>query len=313
MLRRTVLASAAACAAPALVAPFVARTALGQKPRTTVRMGTAQTTTTSAAFLMPDLLKPDGIELELVMLPAAVARMQAVASAEVDIANGGLSATLQVASKGSPLQVLANGCDGGWMLLGQPSIASVKDLAGKKVAVQDGSIGLVSLNWKLRQEGVFGKVEVVFMDNADQPGALMRSDAQAICCFEPYAALAEHNGWGKRLWVPYDSPMGKTNLGLVASQKFAKAEPELTRKMVRAHVKATAEMASSASIAIETTIEQFKTTREVAELSIKNLFFSAESGAPFVAGLKALAKMMVEEKMLEKEPDWGSFLNLGYV
>jgi NitT/TauT family transport system substrate-binding protein len=199
------------------------------------------------------------------------------------------------------------------MVLAQPSINSFKDLVGKKVAVQNGSIGLVSLNWKLKQEGVFGKVEMAFMDNQDQPIPLMRGDVAAICVFEPYAALAELNGWGKRLWVPYDSPMGKTNLGLVASQKFAKAEPELTRKMVRAHVKATAEMASSASIAVETTIKQFGMTREVAEFSIKNLFFSAESGAPFVAGLKALAKMMVEDKMLEKEPDWGSFLNLGYV
>jgi NitT/TauT family transport system substrate-binding protein len=312
MLRRTLLASAAALAAPALAAPFVARTALGQKPRT-VRMGTAQITTTSAAFLMPDLLKPDGIELELVMLPAPVTRMQAVASGEVDIANGGLSATLQVASKGSPLQILANGCNGGWMVLGQPSIASVKELAGKKVAVQDGSTGLVSLNWKLRQEGVFGKVALSFIDNPDQPAALSRGDVAAICCFEPFAALAEANGWGKRLWVPYDSPMGKTNLGLVASETFVKADSELARKIVQAHVKATQKLASDSSIAIETTIRQFGTSRGVAELSVKNLFFSADSGAEFVGGLKALAKMMIGDKMLDKEPDWGRFLNLGYV
>jgi NitT/TauT family transport system substrate-binding protein len=312
MLRRTVLVSAAAFAGPALVAPFVARTALGQKART-VRMGTAMATTTNAAFLMSDLLKPDGVELELVMFPAPVARMQAVVSGEVDIGNGGLSAALQVASKGPPLQVLANGCDGGWMVLGQPSVASVKDLAGKKVAVQDGSTGLVSLNWKLRQEGVLGKVAIGFMDNSDQPAALSRGEVAAICCFEPFAALAEVNGWGKRLWMPYDSPMGKTNLGLVASETFVKADPDLTRRIVQAHVKATQKMASDSSIAIETTMRQFGTSREVAELSVKNLFFSAESGAEFVGGLKALAKMMIGDKMLDKEPDWGRFLNLGYV
>jgi ABC-type nitrate/sulfonate/bicarbonate transport system substrate-binding protein len=107
--------------------------------------------------------------------------------------------------------------------------------------------------------------------------------------------------------------MGKTNLGFVASEKFVKADPELTKKMVQAHVKATQKMASDSSIAIETTIKQFKMTKEVAELSTRNLFFSAESGAPFVSGLKSLARMMMEDKMLEKEPDWGSFLNLGYV
>jgi len=173
-------------------------------------------------------------------------------------------------------------------------------------------IGLVSLNWKLKQEGVFGQVDMAFMDNQDQPIPLMRGDVAAICVFEPYAALAELNGWGKRLWVPYDSPMGKTNLGFVASSAFVKKDPELTRKMVAAHVKATKEMASNPSIAIETTIKQFKMTKEVAELSTKNLFFSADSGPAFVSGLKALAKMMLDDKMLEKEPNWDEFLNLGY-
>jgi len=307
--RRTVIATAAASfAAPALVA----RRSLGQTLRK-VKMGSAFTTTTNAAFLMPALLKPEGIDLELVMFPSLVQRMQAVASGDVDIGNGGLSATMQVATKGFPMQVLANGCDGGWMVLAQPSINSFKDLVGKKIAVQNGSIGLVSLNWKLKQEGVYGKVEMAFMDNQDQPIPLMRGDVAAICCFEPYAALAELNGWGKRLWVPYDSPMGKTNLGFVASVNFTKKEPDLTKKMVAAHVKATKEMASNPTTAIETTIKQFKMTREVAELSTKNLFFSADSGAGFVSGLKALAKMMMDDKMLENEPDWSQFLNLGYV
>jgi ABC-type taurine transport system substrate-binding protein len=65
-------------------------------------MGSAFTTTTNAAFLMPRLLKPEGIDLELVMFPSLVQRMQAVASGDVDIGNGGSSATMQVATKGFP-------------------------------------------------------------------------------------------------------------------------------------------------------------------------------------------------------------------
>src|ERR1700759_1353892 len=143
MLRRTLIATA--LAAPAIVS----RAALGQNLRK-VKMGSAFTTTTNAAFLMPALLKPEGIDLELVMFPSLVQRMQAVASGDVDIGNGGLSATMQVATKGFPMQVLANGCDGGWMVLCQPSIGGWKELVGKKIAVQNGSIGLVSLNWKLK-------------------------------------------------------------------------------------------------------------------------------------------------------------------
>jgi NitT/TauT family transport system substrate-binding protein len=303
--RRTVLAAMAAAA-------IVPRASLGQTTRK-VKIGSAFTTTTNAAFLMPRYLSQDGIDAELITFPSLVQRMQAVASGDVDVGNGGLSATMQVATKGVPMAVLANGCDGGWMVVAQPAINSFQDLKGKKVAVQNGSIGMVSLNWKLKQEKLFGEVELVFMDNQDQPIPLMRGDVAAICCFEPYATLAELNGWGKKLWVPYDTPMGKTNLGFVASTRFIKANPDLTHKLVRAHVLATKEIVDHPQIAIDTTIQQFKMSKEVAEASTKNLFFSTESGPRFQDGLKSLAKMMIDDKMLDRQPDWAEFINTSFL
>ncbi|MGI4941554.1 MAG: ABC transporter substrate-binding protein, partial [Janthinobacterium lividum] len=201
MLRRTLLATA--LAAPAIVPHAV----LGQALRK-VKLGSAFTTTTNAMFLMPDLLRPEGIEAEVVTFPSLVQRMQAVASGAVDVGNGGLSATMQVATKGFPMAVLANGCDGGWMLLAKPGITEFAQLRGKKIGVQNGSIALVSLTWKLRHEGLLDKVELLFLDNQDQPVPLARGDVDAICCFEPYATFAELSGFGHRLWVPYDTPMG---------------------------------------------------------------------------------------------------------
>jgi NitT/TauT family transport system substrate-binding protein len=297
-----------ALAAPAIVPHAV----LGQALRR-VKLGSAFTTTTNAMFLMPDLLRPEGIEAEVVTFPSLVQRMQAVASGAVDVGNGGLSATMQVATKGFPMSVLANGCDGGWMLLAKPGITSFAQLQGKKIGVQNGSIALVSLNWKLKAEGLAGKVELLFLDNQDQPVPLARGDVDAICCFEPYVTFAELNGFGKRLWVPYDTPMGKTNLGFVASTAFIAKEPDLTRTLVRAHVKATERMRSDPAIAVETTVKQFNMSREVAEASTKNLFFSADSGEAFQAGLKALAGMMADDKMLDAQPNWGEFVNTRFL
>src|SRR3981081_368705 len=100
MLRRHILAAAGATlAAPAIVS----RGVLGQTLRK-VKMGSAFTTTTNAAFLMPALLKPEGIDLELVMFPSLVQRMQAVASGDVDIGNGGVAATPTGAAQGFPTQ-----------------------------------------------------------------------------------------------------------------------------------------------------------------------------------------------------------------
>ena len=66
-------------------------------------------------------------------------------------------------------------------------------------------------------------------------------------------------------------------------------------------------------IAIETTIKQFNMSQEVAEASTRNLFFSAESGAPFQDGLKALAGMMLANKMLDSEPKWDEFINTSFI
>ncbi len=264
-------------------------------------------------FLMPDLLKPQGIEAEIITFPSLVQRMQAVASGAVDVGNGGLSATMQLATKGFPMAVLADGCDGGWMLLARKGIDKMADLAGKKIGVQNGSIGLVSLNWKLREEGLAGKTEILFLDNQDMPVPLARGDVDAICCFEPYCTFAELNGFGHKLWVPYDTPMGKTNLGFVASIPFITKEPALTRTLVQAHVKATETMKAHPDIAIATTIKQFNMSPEVAEASTKNLFFNADSGPVFQSGLKALAGMMVQDKMLDTEPNWSEFINTSFI
>ena len=304
---------ASALAAPTLAAPAImSHAALGQALRK-VKLGSAFTTTTNAMFLMPDLLKPEGIDAEVITFPSLVQRMQAVAAGSVDVGNGGLSATMQLATKGFPMAVLANGCDGGWMLVAKKSITEFKQLAGKKIGVQNGSIGLVSLNWKLKAEGIADKVELLFLDNQDQPVPLARGDVDAICCFEPYAAYAELSGFGHKLWVPYDTPMGKTNLGFVASTGFIAKEKDLTRKLVAAHVKATNTMRTDPSIAIATTIKQFNLSKEIAEASTKNLFFSADSGETFQTGLKSLAKMMIESKMLDAEPKWDEFLNTSFL
>ncbi len=305
LARRSLLA--ASLAVPALLP----RSSLGQTRK--VKIGSAFTTTTNAAFLMPALLARVGVEAEIVLFPSLVQRMQAVASGDVQVGNGGLSATMQVDTKGFPMAVLANGCDGGWALLAKPGIESFAELRGKKIAVQQGSIGLVSLLWKLKAEGMETAVELVFMDNDKMPIPLFRGDVDAICCFEPYVGLSKVNGWGKVIWDVYATPMGKTNLGFVASQAWVDREPDLTKLIMQAHVQATNEVKNNPAIALETTMKQFNMARNVAEVSNANLFFSADSGTAFQDGLKNLAKMMVDNRLLDREPAWDRFINTRFL
>src|SRR5258705_13279835 len=94
------------------------------------------------------------------------------------------------------------------------------------------------------------------------PVPLARRDVDAICCFEPYATFAELNGFGKKLRVTYDTPMGKTNLGFVASIPFVKKEPALSKVLHQSKKKPPTPMRDSPKIAIETTIKPLNTNKE---------------------------------------------------
>ena len=303
LTRRTALAS---LAASTLATPAIAQAR-------TVKIATSANTTSNASFLMPKHLKAQGITGEVVLFPSLLQRMQAVASGDAEVGAGGLSAVMQVSTRGVPMSVLCNGCDGGWKLVANPKYTKLQDLKGKKIACQAGSIALAGLSWKLKAEGLADSTEVVLIDGDKQAVPLYRGDVDAICGFEPFPTFAEVQGWGKNIWVPYDTPMGKTNLGFVSSVAFAKKDPGLTKALVQAHIAATKELLADPAIALETTMKQFNLNRQVAEESNKNLFFTVESGPAFQDGLKATAKMMIEAKLLEREPDWATFLNFSFV
>jgi hypothetical protein len=72
-------------------------------------------------------------------------------------------------------------------------------------------------------------------------------------------------------------------------------------------------MKTDPSIAVATTIKQFNMDPAIAKASTENLFFSAESGPAFQSGLKSLAKMMMDDKMLDAEPSWPEFINTSFL
>ena len=121
LTRRTFLArSLALAAAPALI-----RTRGEAAEPTTIKIASVLTATLNAAFMMPKHLKAMGIEAEVVLFPNITQRMQAIVSDDVQVGYGGLNAAITVAGKGFPLAVLANACDGGWMLVAKPEIRSL--------------------------------------------------------------------------------------------------------------------------------------------------------------------------------------------
>lgn len=303
--RRFTTATATAIAAPAILS----RASMAAEPKS-IKIGNILAGTTAAGYLLPKFLKEQaGIDAEVINFPNITQRMQAIASGDIQIGYGGINAAIGLAGRGVPLVVLSNATDGGWYLLGGPKIASLADLKGKKVAVQAASISHISLLWRLQKDGLAKDVELVFMNNPDMPVAMQRGDLEGAIIFEPHAAYVALNGWGKPLWAPYDTPMGKTNLGLIATPDFIQKFPETTKAVLKAHKSATAELVKDSSFAAEAIVKSLNMPLNVAQESLKNIFFSTESGPGFRKGIEAMGAMMLDAKMAEKLPDWDKFIN----
>ena len=305
--RRTLLRGGAAFA---VASPFVSRLANAQAK--SIKIGSVLTGTTMSAELMPRYLKEVGIEAEVLQFPNLTQRMQALAAESIHVGFGGINAAISIAGRGVPITILSNACDGGWTLVGVPEIKSFEQLKGKKVAVQPGNICHIAIAWKLASMNMTKDVELIFMNNNDMPIPLQQRQIDAIFSIEPYPSFAKINGWGVDIWGGYDTPMGKTNLGFMASTKFVEKDPALTLELVKAHVKATKELEANASIAGDVMAKTLNLPRPVIDASLKNTFFSHDSGDGFVKGIMALGDMMMQSKTAEKLPDWKTFINTSF-
>ena len=310
MITRRDILTTSLLAAPALAAPALLSRPLRAAEAQTVKIGSILGGPNMAAFLLPDYLKKQSnIDAEVVIFPNIVQRMQAIASGDIQIGYGGINAAIGLAGRGTPLVLLSNATDGGWYLLGGPKVKTVADLKGKKIAVQAASISHICLQWKLKHEGIFDSVDVLGMNNNDMPVAIQRNDVDALMVFEPHAAYCVMNGWATPVWEPYDTPMGRLNLGVIATPDYVAKNPEITKAIIRAHKSATDDLKKDNTAAAEAIVKTLNMPLNVAVESLKNTFFTTDSGPTFVSTVKALGDMMIDAKMAQKLPDWSTFID----
>ncbi len=306
--RKALVAGASFIAAPALLSRR--GYAVEQK---SIKIGSILAGTTMAGELMVKYLKEVGVEAEVLQFPNITQRMQAVAADTVQVGYTGINAAILLASKGVPLQLLANACDGGWNLVGKPEFKTLESLRGKKIAVQPGNICHIALAWKLKSLGMTKDVELVFLNNNDMPIPLQQGQVDAIFSIEPYPTFAKQNGWGVDIWNGYDTPMKGRNVGFVASRPFVEKNPVLAREMVKAHVRATKDLIANSAVAAETTARVLNMPRPVIDASLKNTFFSVETGEDYNKSIMAMGDMMKDAAMVDSMPDWKTFINTSFV
>lgn len=203
------------------------------------------------------------------------------------------------------------------------NINSVKDLAGKKVAVPFASTSHYSLLNALKLEGIDpGSVKVLDMQPPDILAAWQRGDIDGAYVWQP--TLGKLLADGK---VITDSSklaekgVVTADIGLVRKE-FAQKYPEIVTKYVKLQQKAYDLYSSNPDEASEAIAkglnidkaEALKETKELVWLSAKDqvsdkYFGSSSKKGDLAKTLKSTADFLVEQKSIEKAPDLAAFEN----
>lgn len=174
--------------------------------------------------------------------------MEAMSTDAIDLGTVGPTPALTSYMKTPKYQIISGAVNGGAVLVvGKDSgINSVKDLAGKTVAIptfgstQDIALmkALKEADLKVKSSG--GNVNTVKQAPADTAALFVQEQVDAAATQEPWGVNIEKNADAKLLLGPDEFAWGKesTNTVVVAQTDFTSANPETTKKVLKAHAEA---------------------------------------------------------------------------
>jgi NitT/TauT family transport system substrate-binding protein len=175
----------------AALLPLVALCGCSSEPQGALRIGTNVWIGSEPLYLARDLGRLDPSRVQLVEYPSASEVLRAFRNMAIDGMVVTFDELLTLAADGfEPRIVLvvdvSNGADA---VVGRPGMKTMRDLAGKAVAVESGALGAFMLSRALALGGMrAGDVEVVHLESNEQPAAFERGLVDGAVTFDPYRA-----------------------------------------------------------------------------------------------------------------------------
>lgn len=168
-------------------------------------------------------------------------------SGEMDVGYAGLNGVLKAAAKGAPVIIPAGSHLGGSKyLVVRPDVNTTAEMLGLRFAVSESD--QVSPQWRGHCNHLGIPFIVRYYDYADmsQPDAMVALKAgviDAFICCDPYASIAEHEGFGKIVSTEWNAPFVSEDresgwgihCGYYINTDFADAHPALAQRLVLAH------------------------------------------------------------------------------
>ena len=214
-------------------------------PETTrIRIHDAPITCFAPIYLAEGLLRAEGFtEVQYVKTPLAEGPNDALASGKIDITQNDTAAHLMSLDAGAPIVVLGGIHTGCWELFAQPSIRSMRDLKGKKIAAPEKSSRQAFVAAMIASVGLDPRKDVTWINHAPEVsmGLFEQGKIDAFMGFVPEPQELRAKKIGRVLVNTLtDHPWSQYFCCLAAgNREFVRKHPVATKRALRAMLKAT--------------------------------------------------------------------------
>jgi len=200
-----------------------------------------------------------GLNLNLVKFTSGPAQFAAIAGGQIDLAWGGMGAFLLAKANGQDLHFFAvfmdyNPLEGIAVPAGS-AVKSVKDLAGKKVALVQGSDAHYGMLKALRANGMAkDAVQILGMAPPQQVAALESKDIDAIFSWEPFLTPLTQKG-AAVIFRNNELNPGPAFLGWAGKKEWLEANQDTVVKILKGWNMGLKKMRENPELAIRYSME----------------------------------------------------------
>lgn len=275
-----------------------------------LRIGTNVWIGSEPLYLARELGKLDPKAVQLVEYPSASEVLRAFRNEAIDGMVISLDELFGLAVDGLQPRVIlvcdvSNGAD---VVVGRAGMRSMKDLQGKRVAVESGALGAFVLSRALALNGMQpGDVEVVHLDSNEQPDAYASGKVDGAVTFDPYRARLLKAG----AYTLFDSTQIPGEIvDLVAVRApMLEQRPNAVRALLKGWFDAidylgrdSADAARRMGIRQQTSGEQFQAALRDLHIPTRaeNLAMLGGASPTLVASGRRLMNLMLEAKLLKR-------------
>lgn len=300
--RRTLLAaSAAAIAAPALVAAQGTR----------VKMGALRLIHSITPFFYERFM-PEGMTIEVIPFESPTEGKNAVVTRSVDFGAFGVAAGILGAAAREPVTVIGSNCDKGMAVVSRRDgpINTLTDLRGRRVGIWPGSTQEVFIRERLRMEGMnIRDITSVRVSFSEMHTALARGDIDAYVGAEPGPGISVVSGIGKIVEFPYSTAMGTLNMVFATHHETTQRNAALCTAMMGVHRRATEFARSNREATIEMAVQRLGMQRPALAVSIDNVDLNWQMTPQMVERSRTYAQHMLELQQIRALPNFDTFFN----